>query len=90
MVAELVLGAGIVTGMALQYLASGELLAFDHKTVLSLLAFAIIAAPQRPARPPGRPPGAGRLSAADPGLSRGQAGHRRADRVNARLQKCAR
>ncbi len=44
MVAELVLGAGIVTGMALQYLASGELLAFDHKTVLSLLAFAIIGA----------------------------------------------
>jgi ABC-type uncharacterized transport system permease subunit len=42
MVAELVLGAGIVTGMTLQYLASGELLAFDHKTVLSLLAFAII------------------------------------------------
>ena len=44
MIAELVLGAGIVTGMALQYLASGELLAFDHKTVLSLLAFAIIGA----------------------------------------------
>lgn len=41
-VAELVLGAGIVTGIALQYLASGELLAFDHKTVLSLLAFIII------------------------------------------------
>ena len=44
MVAELVLGAGIVTGMALQYLASGDVLAFDHKTVLSLLAFAIIGA----------------------------------------------
>lgn len=44
MVAELVLGAGIVTGVALQYLASGEPLAFDHKTVLSLLAFAIIGA----------------------------------------------
>jgi ABC-type uncharacterized transport system permease subunit len=42
MVAELVLGAGIVTGMALQYFGSGQLLAFDHKTVLSLLAFAII------------------------------------------------
>jgi len=41
-VAELVLGAGIITGMALQYLASGQVLAFDHKTVLSLLAFAII------------------------------------------------
>jgi len=44
MVAELVLGAGIVTGMALQYFGSGQLLAFDHKTVLSLLAFAIIGA----------------------------------------------
>ncbi len=44
MVAELVLGAGIVTGMTLQYLGSGQLLAFDHKTVLSLLAFAIIGA----------------------------------------------
>jgi ABC-type uncharacterized transport system permease subunit len=41
-VAELVLGAGIVTGMALQYFESGRLLAFDHKTVLSLLAFAVI------------------------------------------------
>jgi ABC-type uncharacterized transport system permease subunit len=41
-VAELVLGVGIVTGMALQYLETGTLLAFDHKTVLSLLAFAVI------------------------------------------------
>ncbi len=40
--AELVLGGGILTGMSLQYLASGYLLAFDHKTVLSLLAFATI------------------------------------------------
>ena len=40
--AEVVLGAGIVTGMALQLLASGRLLAFDHKAVLSLLAFAVI------------------------------------------------
>ena len=42
MVAEIVLGAGIVTGMALEYLASGQLLALDHKTILSLLAFAVI------------------------------------------------
>ncbi len=42
--AEVVLGAGVVTGIALQYLNSGNLLAFDHKTVLSLLAFAVIAA----------------------------------------------
>ena len=41
-VAELVLGVGIVTGMALQYFATGGLLAFDHKTVLTLLAFAVI------------------------------------------------
>ncbi len=40
--AELVLGGGILTGVALQYLGSGQLLAFDHKTVLSLLAFATI------------------------------------------------
>jgi len=43
-VAEVVLGAGIVTGMALQYLETGQLLAFDHKTVLSLLAFVVIGA----------------------------------------------
>ncbi len=43
MAAEAVLGGGIVTGMALQVLASGRLLAFDHKTALSLLAFAVIA-----------------------------------------------
>ena len=42
--AEIVLGTGVVTGMALQYLNSGSLLSFDHKTVLSLLAFATIAA----------------------------------------------
>jgi len=41
-VAELVLGAGIVTGMTLQYFTTGRLLAFDHKTVLTLLAFAVI------------------------------------------------
>jgi len=40
--AGLVLGAGILTGMALQYFSSGQVLAFDHKTLLSLLAFAVI------------------------------------------------
>jgi len=40
--AEGVLGAGVATGMALEYLEHGRLLAFDHKTVLSLLAFAVI------------------------------------------------
>jgi ABC-type uncharacterized transport system permease subunit len=41
-VAELVLGVGIVTGMTLEYFTTGRLLVFDHKTVLTLLAFAII------------------------------------------------
>ena len=40
--AEAVLGVGIVTGMALQYLSSGGLWNFNHKTLLSLLAFAVI------------------------------------------------
>ncbi len=40
--AGLVLGIGILTGMALQHFTSGRLLVFDHKTLLSLLAFAVI------------------------------------------------
>ncbi len=40
--AELVLGLGVVTGIATQYLATGRLISFDHKTLLSLLAFATI------------------------------------------------
>ena len=39
---ELVLAFGIATGMARNYLSSGQLLAFDHKTLLSLLAFLLI------------------------------------------------
>jgi len=39
---EVVLGAGILTGMALGYLMTGSLLPFDHKTILSLLAFLVI------------------------------------------------
>lgn len=42
--AELVLGVGIVTGMALGYLVEGRLLPVDHKTVFAFLAFAVIAA----------------------------------------------
>ena len=38
----LVLGLGLVTGVAIQYLVSGRLLQFDHKTLLSFLAFATI------------------------------------------------
>ncbi len=39
-----VLGAGMLTGSATEYLASGRLLQFEHKTVLSLAAFATILA----------------------------------------------
>ncbi|MFI4986175.1 MAG: inner membrane protein YpjD [Alphaproteobacteria bacterium] len=39
---EVVLGFGLLTGMATQYFVSGALLAFDHKTLFSLLAFAVI------------------------------------------------
>lgn len=41
---EGILGLGLVTGMAAEYQAIGTLLAFDHKTVLSILAFAVIGA----------------------------------------------
>ena len=41
---EFVLGFGLLTGMATQYFISGRLLAFDHKTLLSLLAFGVIGA----------------------------------------------
>jgi ABC-type uncharacterized transport system permease subunit len=39
---EGILGLGLITGMVAQYQASGALLAFDHKTVLSVLAFLVI------------------------------------------------
>ena len=42
--AELVLGIGILTGMAMGYLSDGRLLEVDHKVVFSLLAFGVIAA----------------------------------------------
>jgi ABC-type uncharacterized transport system permease subunit len=35
---------GIVTGMAKQFTVSGSLLEFDHKTLLSILAFLVIGA----------------------------------------------
>jgi ABC-type uncharacterized transport system permease subunit len=41
--AEAVLGLGVLTGAAAHYLATGRLIAFDHKTVLSLAAFVVIA-----------------------------------------------
>lgn len=39
---ELVLGLGLVTGMGTQFAESGSILHFNHKTLFSLLAFAII------------------------------------------------
>lgn len=41
---EGVLLVGLVTGMALDYRTQGRLLVFDHKTVLTLSAFAVIGA----------------------------------------------
>jgi ABC-type uncharacterized transport system permease subunit len=40
--AEVVLGLGVATGIATEYLATGHFLTFDHKTLLSFLAFATI------------------------------------------------
>ena len=40
---EIVLGIGILSGMGLQYAESGALLTTDHKTVLTLTVFALIA-----------------------------------------------
>ena len=41
-IAELVLGAGLLTGMALSYLDRGVAFDADHKSILSLAAFALI------------------------------------------------
>ncbi len=43
-VSEAVLALGIATGMARDYLSSGQLLHFDHKTLLVVLAFLVIGA----------------------------------------------
>jgi len=42
--AEAVLGIGLVTGMATQYLSTGALFALNHKTLLAVLAFVLIGA----------------------------------------------
>lgn len=39
---EIVLGLDVVTGMGLQFIATGSLLGFDHKTLLTLGGFAVI------------------------------------------------
>lgn len=41
---EVVLGLGLVTGMASQYLETGALLEFSHKALLSIVAFLVIGA----------------------------------------------
>ena len=41
-IAELILGLGLLTGMATEYMESGRLLAFDHKTVFAIAAFVAI------------------------------------------------
>lgn len=41
---EIVLGVGVATGMATQFFETGALLVIDHKTLLSLVAFALIGA----------------------------------------------
>ena len=40
--AEIVLGVGILTGMAIEYFRSGTVLTFDHKTIFVLSAFVVI------------------------------------------------
>ena len=40
---EIVLGIDLITGVAAQYAGQGTFLSLDHKTLLSLLAFAVIA-----------------------------------------------
>ncbi|MBL4692692.1 MAG: cytochrome c biogenesis protein CcsA [Magnetovibrio sp.] len=39
---EAILGLGLITGMAAEYKVRGTLLVFDHKTILSILAFVVI------------------------------------------------
>lgn len=41
-VSEIVLAVGVATGMATEFAETGRLLVFDHKTLFSLLAFALI------------------------------------------------
>ena len=41
--AEIILGLGIVTGMAAQYVVDGQLIAIGHKTLLAIVAFVVLA-----------------------------------------------
>ena len=42
MATEVVLGLGLLTGIATQFFETGGMLEFNHKTILSLVAFAVI------------------------------------------------
>lgn len=42
LVSAWLLGAGVLTGVAVEYLRQGRLLIFDHKTVLTLVALAVV------------------------------------------------
>ncbi len=80
--AEVVLGVGVLSGMATQYLMSGRLLVLNHKTLFSLLAFLIIAlllwlSWRTGPRPTSHPFRARRLSAPYPGLPGGKIRSRR-------------
>lgn len=44
MISEVVLGLGLLTGVAVEWLEHGRLIVFDHKTLLSILAFLVIGA----------------------------------------------
>lgn len=44
MLVEVLMGIGLASGMALNYLETGSLLKFDHKTLLSFIAFLLIGA----------------------------------------------
>jgi len=41
--AEIILAAGLATGMATLYVATGDILVFDHKTVLTIAVFIVVA-----------------------------------------------
>ena len=38
-ISEIVLGTGLISGVALSFLTDGALLTFDHKTILTVAAF---------------------------------------------------
>ena len=89
--AEAVLALGVASGMAAEHFRHAALLPFDHKTILSLAAFAVIGAllvARRVNGLRGRAVarlGVARVSPADPGLSGRQIRHRRAHGVTSQI-----